>query len=126
MSEEETTPTTADQYLQRIHRDIRVLRDLASKVVNASVEAEAEIPEKIRRFVMYMHDIHDIINMYEEKGHQAPPHLKQEAERCDDRFRQLLEQLHSEEGAFSKVRREMADDPANRWDHTRLLSKEST
>lgn len=109
--------------LERIARELKTIRELVSKVVFAIADAEIEIPEKMRRFVMYMHDIHDISYMYEERGHQAPKWLLREMERCDDRFRQLLEETHADGGAFEKVRREMAKDPLNRWDHTRLLDK---
>lgn len=110
--------------LNRQSRELKTIRELLSKSVNAEIEAESEIPEKMRRFVMYMHDVHDIVNLYHEGGHQAPLHVLREMERCDDRFRQLLEELHSPGNAFEKVRREMAKDPENRWDHTRLITKE--
>lgn len=72
---------------------------------------------------MYAHDVHDMNNMYVELGHEPPPHIKREMERCDDRFRQLLTEAHTDGGTFEKVRREMAKDPLNRWDHTRQLDK---
>jgi hypothetical protein len=85
--------------------------------------AEQEVPEFMRRFANYMHDLHDIRYMYEELGHPTPLHMLREMERCDDRFRQLLHRLHTDGGAFEKVRRDMASDPDNRWDHTRFLPK---
>jgi hypothetical protein len=109
--------------LNRQSRELKTIRELVSKVVNYMIEAESEIPEKMRRFIMYMHDVHDIVNLYHEGGQNAPEHVLREMERCDDRYRQLLEDLHSDGNAFEKVRREMAQDPANRWDHTRLLTK---
>lgn len=112
-----------DVHLERIARELTMIRQLVSKVVNAIVDAESEIPEKMRRFIMYMHDVHDVSYMYEERGIPVPPHLAREMERCDDRYRQLLNELHLDGGTFEKVRREMAKDPENRWDHTRLLSK---
>ena len=111
-------------YLERISQDIKVIRELVSSAVFALREAESEIPEKMRRFIMYMHDIHDIVNLYHEGGQQVPRHVMAEMERCDDRLRQLLDTMHQDGGTFEKVRREMADDPLNRWDHTRLLTKE--
>lgn len=42
-------------------------------------------------------------------------------ERCDDRFRQLLTEAHTDGGTFEKVRREMVKDENNRWDHTRAI-----
>lgn len=109
--------------LNRQSRELKDIRTLLSKVVNAMIEAESEIPEKMRRFIMYMHDVHDIVNLYHEGGQSPPRHVLAEMERCDDRYRQLLEELHADGNAFEKVRREMAKDPENRWDHTRLLTK---
>ncbi len=108
-------------HLERIARELTTIRQLASDVVNYIRNAESEIPEKMRRFMNYMHDAHDVKYMYEELGHTVPPHLLRELERLDDRYRQLLEEQHSDTGAFEKVRREMAKDPRNKWDHTRLL-----
>jgi hypothetical protein len=51
----------------------------------------------------------------------VPIHILRECERLDDRYRQLVTKLHTDGGAFEKVRREMAQDPTNRWDHTRFL-----
>ena len=109
--------------LDRIAREMKMIREMMTKVIFYISEAEAEVPEKIRRFMNYMHDLHDIKYMYEELGHQVPPHQLREMERCDDRFRQLMEVQNAEGGTFSKVRREMAADPLNKWDHTRLLTK---
>lgn len=110
-------------YLERIAKELKTIRELVSTAVGAIHEAESEIPEKMRRFVMYMHDVKDIFNMYHESGQQAPTWVRAEMERCDDRFRQLLTEAHTDGGAFEKVRREMAEDPNNRWDHTRQLAK---
>lgn len=112
-----------EAHLHRLNREMTTIRELLVKVVNAIVDAEKEIPEKMRRFIMYMHDVHDVSYMYEERGIPVPAHLAREMERCDDRYRQLLKELHLDGGTFEKVRREMAKDPENRWDHTRLLSK---
>lgn len=110
-------------YLERMAKDMKLIREMMSKVINYMVDAESEVPEKMRRFIMYMHDVHDVSYMYEERGHQVPSHILREMERCDDRYRQLLTELHLDGGAFEKVRREMAKDPLNRWDHTRQLDK---
>lgn len=122
MAQDEADETDRDVLL-RIARELRTIRELVGKVIFAIHDAESEIPEKMRRFMNYMHDIHDIKFMYEELGHPIPQHLARELERCDDRYRQLLEGLHTDGGTFEKVRREMAKDPNNRWDHTRLLTK---
>jgi len=112
-----------EAYQVRITRELRTIRELLGKVSFQLSNAEEEIPESARRFVTYMHDIHDISYMYEERGLPIPKHIQHELLRCDDRFRQLLNKLHTEGGTFEKVRREMAEDPENRWDHTRLLGK---
>ena|SRR5450631_784547 len=109
--------------IERMGRELKTIREMLSKVINYIADAESEVPEKIRRFMNYMHDLHDIKYMYEELGHQVPPHHLREMERCDDRFRQLIAEQNAEGGTFNKVRREMAEDPLNRWDHTRLLTK---
>lgn len=120
---EKATTTSDHDLLQRIANELKTIRELVSKTVFAQHEAEGEIPEKIRRFVMYMHDVHNISHMYHENGLLPPEWIRRELERCDDRFRQLLTDLHSDGNAFEKVRREMAEDPDNRWDHTRQLAK---
>ena len=107
--------------LNRQSRELKTIRELLSSVVFAIRDAESEIPEKMRRFMNYMHDVHDVKYMYEELGHPVPQHLLRELERLDDRYRQLIKELHLDGGAFEKVRREMASDPENRFDHTRLL-----
>lgn len=114
---------SAEVYLQRISQEMKTIRQLLSEGLNALREAESEIPEKMRRFIMYMHDMHDVKNLYDEHGLACPPWVLREVERCDDRLRQLLTGLHTDGGAFEKVRREMAKDPDNRWDHTRQLEK---
>src|SRR5258708_37208000 len=115
-------PTDRDIF-ERIARELKDIRELTSFMVNAIRDAESEIPEKMRRFIMYMHDVHDIVNLYHENGQTAPRYVLEEMERCDDRYRQLLETMHTDGGTFEKVRREMASDPLNRWDHTRQLGK---
>jgi hypothetical protein len=118
MSNEPELPEQA-----RMARELKDIRVLLTNLTNALMRAESEVPEKIRRFVIYMHCVHDISWMYEERGHTAPQYILREMERCDDRYRQLLNELHTDGGTFEKVRREMAADPDNRWDHTRLLPK---
>jgi hypothetical protein len=96
--------------LERIARELTTIRQLLSKTSNAAADAESEVPQKMRRFAMYMHDLHDMTYMYETRGHPVPSYILREMERCDDRFRQLLEELHVDGGAFEKIRREMAKD----------------
>jgi hypothetical protein len=70
-----------------------------------------------------MHDVHDIIYIYESRGQPCPPYVTMEIERLDDRYRQILKTHNTDGGIIEKIRREMAADPENRWDHTRLLTK---
>ncbi len=109
--------------LKNVLQELKGIRQACVEAVNDMRAAEKEVPEYMRRFANYMHDLHDIRYMYEELGHSVPEYLKRELERCDDRCRQLLDKLHTDGGAFEKVRREMAEDPLNKWDHTRLLDK---
>jgi len=108
-------------YLKQIAGDMQIMRVQLTEVVRYMREAESEVPESLRRFMNYFHDIHDVKFTYEEVGHKPPTHLLDELQRCDDRYRQLLKVLHGDGGALEKVRREMADDPENRWDHKRQL-----
>lgn len=108
--------------LQNLRREFTTLRVLVSEGIRYLRDAESEIPERIRRFTHHMHSIHDIKYMYEELGVTPPQHLLVELERVDDRFRQLIAEENAEGGTFSKVRREMATDTANRYDHTRQLA----
>jgi len=125
MIDPESAPTDRDLLL-RIARELKDIRVMMTTVVTYMRDAESEIPERMRRFIMYMHDVHDICNLYVEGGQQVPRHVHAEMERCDDRYRQILEEMHTDGGTFEKVRREMAADPFNRWDHTRQLAKPPT
>src|SRR5882724_5418698 len=114
---------SAEVYLKRIDANMKLVREMLTTVVTYMRDAESEVSEKMRRFIMYMHDVHDIAHLYEERGLPVPRHVMAELERCDDRYRQLLEEAHLDGGVFEKVRRGMAEDPSNRWDHTRQLTK---
>jgi hypothetical protein len=109
------------QELKVIRRELGTIRELVGKVIFYITEAETEVHEKMRRFTMYMHDIHDITYMYEQRGLPIPDWICRELERCDDRFRQLLNEAHQEGGTFAKVRAEMAKDLHAKWDHTRRI-----
>ena len=120
MTDESTTALNA------ISRDIRELLLLVREVVRYMKEAESEVPEKMRRFIMYMHDVHDVAYMYEERGLPVPPHVLREMERCDDRYRHLIEDASVDLGWLERVRSEMTQRSGNRWDHSRLLPKKET
>lgn len=114
--------TSDRDLLLRIAQELKTIRENTSKAIFAMHEAESEIPERMRRFANYYHDIVHIKGEYHSLGLAAPKYIDEEMERCHDRFRQLLEQYHTDGGAFEKVRREMASDPLNRYDHTRQLT----
>lgn len=114
---------TERDLLFRITRELITIRQLVSASAGAMREAESEIPEKMRRFANYFHDIVHIKGEYVTLGITPPAWIDREMERCHDRFRQALEELHTDGGAFEKVRRGMATDPNNRYDHTRQLAK---
>lgn len=113
---------TERDLLFRIARELANMRKHMTEALSYMRNAESEVPESLRRFANYMHDIHDIKYMYEELGHPVPQHLHRELERVDDRYRQILKTLSTDGGAIEKIRREMAADPENRWDHTRELT----
>ncbi len=73
---------SAEVYLKRIAEDMKIIRQQMTDVTRYMREAESEVPEKMRRFIMY---------------------------------------VHTDAGTFEKVRREMAKDTDNRWDHTRAI-----
>jgi len=107
--------------LQRIAREVTTTRKLVSEALAGMRKAEQEIPEFMRRFGNYFHDIVHIKGEYVTLGIHPPPWLDREMERCHDRMRQALELLHQDDEAFGRIRAEMAKDPLNRYDHTRQL-----
>jgi len=115
----------SEAHLHNMARDMRELRSMLTQVVNYMIEAESEIPEKMRRFMMYAHDIHDIKYQREELGIPVPRWIMQEVERCDDRLRHLLQDLHADQGAFERVRQEMSKREGNKFDWSRQLTVRS-
>ncbi len=115
---------TERDLLFRIARELVTLRRQQTELLRFYRDAEAEVPESLRRFANYMHDVHDIKYMYEEHGQRPPKHILDEIERLDDRYRQVLKSHNTDGGAIEKIRREMADDPDNRWDHAKQLTFE--
>src|SRR5216683_4169340 len=113
---------TERDLLFRISRELTTLRKQNTELLKFMRDAETEVPESLRRFANYMHDVHDIKYMYEEHGVTPPVHVMEEIERLDDRYRQILKAHNKDGGAIEKVRREMASDPENRYDHARQLT----
>ena len=111
-----------EAHLAAVARDLRAILLELREVVRYMKEAESEIPEKMRRFMMYFHDVHDIKYMYESHGQTVPKHVLSEMERCDDRYRHLLQE-GADAGWLDRVRAEMSKHTDNRWDHTKALEK---
>ena len=108
--------------LLRIAQELGQIRQGMTTVLFYIRDAESEIPEKYRRFVNAFHDVHDIQWAYHENGLDVPDHISREIERLHDRYRQILSVMNQEDGPIGKVRRDMASDPMNKYDHTRQLA----
>jgi hypothetical protein len=113
---------TERDLLFRISRELVTIRKQNTELLSFYRDAEKEVPESLRRFANYFHDIHDIKFMYEEHGVRPPQHVIDEIERLDDRYRQILKGHNTDGGAIEKIRREMAADTENRYNHTRELT----
>ena len=61
--------------LNRVGQELQSIKVMMQQVVNFIRDAESEIPEKMRRYMNYMHDVHDISYMYEEKGIDVPQYV---------------------------------------------------
>ena len=116
-----------EAHIKDLARDMRAVLLEIREVTRYMKEAESEVPEKVRRFIMYYHDVHDIKNLYEEHGQKPPTYILKEIERCSDRFRHILEEMYSldEQGAFERVRQDMAKYDGNRYDYSRQLTAET-
>lgn len=115
---------TERDLLFRIYRELVTIRKGVNSALFAMGEAEKEIPEKMRRFMNYFHDVVHVKGEYVSLGLQPPKEIDDEMERNHDRARQLLHDLHSDGGHFEQVRREMTQHPVTpRYDHNRQLTK---
>jgi len=115
---------TERDLLFRIFRELTTIRQGVTKALYAMGEAEKEVPEKMRRFMNYYHDVVHVKAAYVELGLQPPKEIDQEMERNHDRALQILHDLHSDGGHFEKVRREMTTHSVKpRYDHTRQIAK---
>src|SRR5882757_6276945 len=115
---------TERDLLFRIARELTTIRQGVSKALYAMGEAEKEVPEKMRRFMNYFHDVVHVKGEYVTLGLQPPEEIDKEMERNHDRARQILHDLHSDGGHFEKVRRDMTKHPVTpRYDHSRQIAK---
>ena len=117
--------TESEAQIANLTRDMRAILLEVREVTKYMKEAESEVPEKVRRFIMYFHDVHDMQNLYNELGLIPPLHIKQEIERCADRFKHILEDMYdtNKHGAFERVRQDMSERSGNRYDWTHALAK---
>ena len=113
---------TERDLLFRIAKELGQLRRQNTELLKFYRDAETEVPESLRRFANYFHDVHDIKYMYEEHGQRPPQHILDEIERLDDRYRQILRAHNTDGGAIEKIRREMSGDIDNRYDHAKRLT----
>lgn len=120
----EDDPDLDSANLAHLARDMRAILLELREVVKYMKDAESEVPEKIRRFIMYYHDVHDIKNLYNENGQEPPRHIYNEIERCSDRFRHILDEMYGDQGAFEKVRQDMTKREGNRYDYSHQLTTE--
>lgn len=112
------------EYQKNMSRDIQQMRSQMQVALNAMKEAESEVPEKMRRFANYFHDVVHIKGEYVTLGIPAPVHIDREMERLDDRYRHLIEDGKNADGGWiNKIREDMTGREGNRWDHSRLLPK---
>ena len=111
------------EFAKNTARDLQQIRSMLTDMVKYMKDAESEVPEKMRRFIMYFHDAHDVINFYHELGLQPPRWVMQEVERCADRYHHLLDDLYTDkDGTFERVRQDMTKREGNRYDWNKLLS----
>lgn len=112
----------AKELLQALDRNSEMLEKIGHKLdaLSGYVEkAESEVPEYIRRFTMFYHDIVHINWRYEEMGLQVPPWIRAEMERSHDRLKHVLEAENNQGGAFHKIRQEMDKMEGNKYTHFR-------
>lgn len=110
---------------KNIERDMRAILVEIREVVKYMKDAESEVPERMRRFMMYFHDAHDAINFYHELGLQPPKWIAKEVERCADRLRHLLDEMYDpdKDGTFERVRQDMTQrEGMNRYDWSKQLT----
>lgn len=112
----------AKELLEALDRNTEMLEKISSKlnlVLTAIDKAESEVPEYIRRFTMFYHDMVHINWRYEEMGLTVPPWIKGEMERAHDRLKHLLDAENNQGGAFHKIRQEMDKIEGNKYRHFR-------
>ena len=96
----------------------KITKQLAS-VLGAIEKAESEVPEYMRRFVMYYHDIVHIREAHVQLGLTPPKSIDYEIERCSDRMAQLVDSEHNQGGTFHRVMEDMMKIGGTKYKHGR-------
>lgn len=105
-------PANDDLILEQLRMQTELLEKLVANValgLGALHKAEQEVPEHMRRFTMYFHDLHDVMNFYHEIGQDPPSYIKREVERCHDRMAHLIEDETNQGGTFHAVAQKVKD-----------------
>ena len=112
----------SDEVLKALDEQAVLLKKIVDRldsVCLAIIRAEQEVPEYMRRFTMYFHDMVHIQARYEELGLVMPTHIRSEIERASDRMRILLDRENNQGGTFYKIREEMDKEEGNLYKHMR-------
>jgi hypothetical protein len=99
--------------------ELRKISDKLTSVLDAVARAESEVPEYMRRFVMYYHDIIHIREAHVQLGLDVPDHINHEIERVSDRMKQLVDMEHNQGGTFHRVMEDMKKIGGMKYKHGR-------
>lgn len=111
-------PGTDDLILDQLRDNNKLLLELVECVklgLGALHKAEQEVPEHMRRFTMYFHDLHDVLNFYHELGQVPPTYISREVERCHDRMAHLIEDETNQGGTFHAVAQKVRERGGGRY-----------
>lgn len=110
--------TPSDSTQEAVLEELRKLNSKIGLVLDAVHKAEQEVPEYMRRFTMYYHDLYHIRLAYDEKGVPPPEHIMIELERAHDRMRHILDEENNQGGTFHRIRQQMDKMEGNKYTHS--------
>lgn len=108
-----------DYTLGLILKELQSLNAGLRTAITALEKAESEIPEHMRRFMMYMHDLVHVRWAYEEKGIMIPPYIDEAIEYAHDRLRVLIDRENQQGGAFDRGRQDLLAEGGMSFRHDR-------